>query len=83
MNTILDLGDFGEVEAEVTYNFTPSSSPEYFKEGGFPGNPEIIEIKEILFTFAGKDVQVDAEYLTDNSYEVLQDKISEYERWHQ
>lgn len=72
MNTILDLGDFGEVEADVFYNVYRPATDE-----------EEITINKLSFTFAGKDVQVDAEYLTGNSYEVLQDKISEYERWHQ
>ena len=72
MNTILDLGDFGAVVAEVEYRIY------------WPGtDEEEITINKLFFTLAGKDVTIDAKYLTDNSYEVLQDKISEYERWHQ
>lgn len=82
MNTILDLGDFGEVEAEIEYDYTPSTPDVWYMRNGdpgYPGDPEEITINFISFQFAGLYMVVNGKHLTGYVYDKICDKISEYE----
>ena len=81
MKTILDLGDLGEWEYNVFYNYTPSTPDVYYMTNGDPGYPcdpeeiEIISLRPV--SLAAPAVTVSD--LTEAAYERICDEISEYE----
>lgn len=82
MITTIDLGDFGEVEAEIEYDYKPPTPDVWYMRNGdpgYPGDPEEININFISFRFADFTLFIKSQYLTDHAYEKICDKISEYE----
>jgi hypothetical protein len=84
MKTTLDLADLGEnIEAEVIYDYTPSTPDVYYMpngDPGYPGDPEEIDITELWGYLGRHKVQIPLQCLTESAYERICDEISEYER---
>jgi hypothetical protein len=84
MKTTLDLNDLGEnIEAEVIYDYTPSTPDVYYMSNGdpgYPGDPEEIEITKLFVNFGRQQIRIPLQCLTESTYDRICDEISDYER---
>ena len=81
MKTTLDLGDMGEWEYNVYYDYTPSTPDVYYMpngDPGYPGDPEEIDITRIE-QITAYSPYISVNQLTEAAYERICDEISEYE----
>lgn len=76
----LQLGDLGEdIDATVKFNYSPSTPDVMYDRNGdpgWPGDPEEIELTELI-VFGCK---IEVSKLTEYAYERICDQISEMDR---
>ena len=80
LTTLIDLGDFGEREAEVEFDYLPYQPPYYYGNNPCPSSDEETTITSVVVEIVkGQPVDVLA-LLSDNAISTLEEQAAELGR---